>query len=127
MFSRMEAITCLVCLYIRLSVHTNVCKNLCTYVFPYLRRWTQLKFLTRLLYGRHSIHCLATYPFLFFYLPFFWSLFFFLSYSLFSLFLVAKSNSIRGFVHPSVCPSVRPSVCRSVTRFSKITNSSKLK
>ena len=36
-------------------------------------------------------------------------------------FLVAKSNSIRGFVRPSVHRSVRP----SVTRFSKTANSSK--
>ena len=46
-------------------------------------------------------------------------------------FLVAKSNSIRGFVHGSVSrsvgPSVGPSVGLSVTRFSKIANLSKFK
>ena len=47
------------------------------------------------------------------------------------LFLVAKSNSIRGFVHPSVGPLVRLLVRGSVdlwvTRVSKTANSSKFK
>ena len=40
-------------------------------------------------------------------------------------FLVAKSNSITGFVRPSVGRSVGPWVGSSVTRFSKTANSSK--
>ena len=42
-----------------------------------------------------------------------------------NLFLVAKSNYIRGFVRPWVRPSVGPLVRRSVARFSKIANLSK--